>query len=168
MSKIKFVFPVLLTAVLSSCLPAKNKTSSTSSSTSGSTSSSTSGGSISNTGDYSGTPLTAWPSELEADLNTYFGEVLPFVAFDSGSFYYGYDSDEGAYFIGDDNVASIFSGYASKLISAGYSEEEDADVGTFYYKETTNGTEAYLIFDFYEATEDYASGNEIAIYFTAE
>ena len=161
MSKIKFVLPLVAVALLTSCLPSK-KSSSTS------TSGSTTGSSTSSTEAPAYSPISVYPDELLADLNTLFGEDIPVAPFDNNTFDYGYDDSYeeygyGHYVIYDDYPTNIFSGYESKL--TGYTKGTDEEGETVFTKTTANGTELELYFDFYEATDEYAAGNQIDLFF---
>lgn len=164
MRKTKIILPIMSVFLLTGCflMPSKKSSSSSSTSTSSQTSSSTSTSSV--------TSLTEFPSEFVNALNETFGESIPFAPFNSETVYYGYDDSYedygyGCYTIGDDNENNIFSGYAAKLTSAGYTKEKDEEDEDVYTKTSTSGVAMELYFGFYEASDDYEAGNEIDIFF---
>ncbi|MBO4856183.1 MAG: hypothetical protein J5511_02270 [Bacilli bacterium] len=108
-----------------------------------------------------------WSSDIVEEMELYLGEVLPFVELNEETIYHGYDNSNegygvGTYYIGDDNDANLVADYGTKLEEAGWSLVQD-DEGEYYTKEV-NDFELSCFFDWYEASDEYAAGNEIVVY----
>ncbi len=109
-------------------------------------------------------PITDWPDGLKSDLMSYLGELIPVAPFDSGTLEYG-ESLLGGYVIYDENDQNIFNGYGEKLNQAGYLAHLDEEGFEYYTKRVANGWDARLDCEYFEATDEYAAGNQITISF---
>ena len=108
-----------------------------------------------------------WSTEIAEEMELYLGEVLPFVQLNEETIYHDYSSDYeasdniGVYFIGDDNENNVVADYGTKLEEAGWMFTDDEEGG--YYSKEVNDFELICSFGWYEATDDYEAGNEIAV-----
>ena len=113
------------------------------------------------------TVTPTWSDEIIEEMELYLGEALPFVQLNEETIYHGYSSDYeadynvGVYFIGDDNENNVVSDYGTKLEEAGWVFTDDEDGG--YYSKEVNDYELVCTFDWYEATDEFAAGNEISV-----
>lgn len=108
-----------------------------------------------------------WDDEILEEMELYMGTTLPFVDLDEDTMYHGYDDSNegygvGTYVIGDDNEENLIEDYGDLLVEDGWTFVEDTD-GDYYTLEV-NDFELTCFFDYYEATEEYAAGNEIVVY----
>lgn len=168
--KTKFILPILFAFTLSGCSLIKNiingggkkKDSSEDSSEIGPASNDPSHG-----GDTSiSTDSYLWPQAIQDEMMEYLGVVLPFVQLNEETIYSGYeeypDYYYGLYYIGDDNEVDVFGGYGQKLVNAGF-EAVTGDEGETAFFMLVNDAELYVSFGWFEATDTYNAGNEIAV-----
>ena len=109
-----------------------------------------------------GEPLTEWGDEVEAEMISFLGEVLPFVGLNKNSFNHGVDTDlygDDYYFLEDDNKKDLMTGYAASLVSD-YGWKKNSEDGYVWY--TKGNLELYA--SYYEATAQYKAGNLISVY----
>lgn len=113
------------------------------------------------------TVTPTWSDEIIEEMELYLGEALPFVQLNEETIYHGYSSDYeadynvGVYFIGDDNENNAVTDYGTKLEEAGWVFTDDEEGG--YYSKEVNDFELICSFDWYEATDEFAAGNEISV-----
>lgn len=113
-----------------------------------------------------------WNIEVQTEMLSMMGEVLPFADLNEETMYHVYDDyyeslGIGMYFIGDDNDYNVLSDYGDKLIAAGfeYAPGESSYYGAGdYIKVTDEGVELAVSFGYYEASDTYNAGNEIVVY----
>ena len=108
-----------------------------------------------------------WEDEILEEMELYMGTTLPYLELDEDTMYHGYDDSSesygyGCYVIGDDNEENLIEDYGDLLVEDGWtfvpSDEGDS------YTLVVNDFELTCVFDYYEATDEYAAGNEIAVY----
>ena len=109
----------------------------------------------------------AWSTEIQAEMNKYIGEVLPYVQLNEDTIYHGYDDTYGSlgafyYVIGDENENNVLEGYGDSLVAAGYVYDSD-EYGEYYDKDI-NGFTVSVSFDYYDAETDSNPGNEITVF----
>lgn len=113
------------------------------------------------------TVTPTWSDEIIEEMEFYLGEALPFVQLNEETVYHGYSSDYeadyniGVYFIGDDSENNAVTDYGTKLEEAGWVFTDDEDGG--YYSKEVNNYELVCTFGWYEATDEFAAGNEISV-----
>ncbi len=103
-----------------------------------------------------------WSQEIKAEMTEYLGLVLPYVQFDEATLYHEWSEEESGYFIGDDSETNVLDGYGDRLIRTGWTAVTQE--GYVNYTKSTEAGELTLHAQWYEATEEYPCGNEIAIY----
>ena len=113
----------------------------------------------------------AYSAELQAEMIKYVGTVLPFADFSNEGFYHRYVSSYeyyygfGVYVIGDDNPYNIFDGYEQKLLAAGFEYNPSASIyGGDYIYQHPRGYQVEVSFNWFEASDNFAAGNEIDVY----
>ena len=113
----------------------------------------------------------SWDLDIAAEMSYYLGEPLPFADLNPDTmrhFYddyyqdwYGFD----LYVINDDSEFNVLEDYGEKLLRAGFVyAPEDAEYYGEYIKINDRGFRIEVKFAYYEATADYAAGNEIDVY----
>lgn len=107
-------------------------------------------------------PSVEWSQEIKAEMTEYLGLVLPYVQFDEATLYHEWSEEESGYFIGDDSEINVLDGYGDRLIRTGWTAATQE--GYVNYTKSTEAGELTLHYGWYEATEEYPCGNEIAIY----
>lgn len=107
-----------------------------------------------------------WAQEAKTKMNEYLGMVLPYVQFNQESFYCDWDEEQSTLYIGDDNDTNVLVGYGDRLISTGWTAV--ASKADIEYTKSTEAGELTLHYGYYEATEEYNAGNEIAVYVDSE
>ena len=123
-------------------------------------------GGSTNTSDNNPGEQSLWSSEIQAEMNKYIGEVLPYVQLNESTIYHGYDDTYSSfgvfyYVIGDDNENNVLEGYGDALLAAGYVYDSD-DYGEYYDKEI-NGFTVSVSYEYYDAETDTNPGNEITV-----
>ncbi|MBQ6921310.1 MAG: hypothetical protein IJQ72_05405 [Bacilli bacterium] len=103
-----------------------------------------------------------WVQDVKEEMTEYLGLVLPFVQFDTATLYHGWNEDEGAYFIGDDSETNVLDGYGDRLLRTGWTPVTEE--GSVNYTKSTEVGDLTLHAEWYEATDLYPCGNEIAVY----
>lgn len=103
-----------------------------------------------------------WSQEIKAEMTEYLGLVLPYVQFDEATLYHEWSEEESGYFIGDDSETNVLDGYGDRLIRTGWTAVTQE--GYVNYTKSSEAGELTLHYGWYEATEEYPCGNEIAIY----
>lgn len=109
---------------------------------------------------------SSWGSEIDSEMEYYLGEVIPFVQLESATMYHEWDDEYGAYAVGDCSPDNLVENYAELLTD--WEEAVDEYGDTVYLKENIYGETLSLYFGWYEATADYAEGNEITVYVIGE
>ena len=104
-----------------------------------------------------------WSSEVKAEMTQYLGLVLPYVQFDAATLYHSYDEVEGCYLVGDDSETNVLDGYGDRLVRTGWTS-----IGSNDYTKSTEAGDLTLHYEWYEETELYPCGNEIAVYIDGE
>ena len=112
------------------------------------------------------TVTPTWSDEIIDEMNLYMGTVLPYVELNADTLYHAYDSSYetsgfGMYVIGDDNETNLIENYGDALVEAGWTFKQ-GDEGDYYALEV-NDFELTCTFNYYEATDEYSAGNEIAV-----
>ena len=112
-------------------------------------------------------PEPTWSEEIQEEMELYMGTTLPYLELNEETMYHGYDDSSedygfGCYVIGDDNEENLIEDYGDLLVDEGWTFVQD-DEGDYYTLEV-NDFELTCEFDYYEATDQYAAGNEIAVY----
>ena len=171
MKKFKVLFPLLAAALmLSGCSFAnqtnKDESKESQESDSGEVSSSESSGEQSSSDESSSSESESnlltegWSEEVQEEMMAYLGELLPYIPLNEETLYSGYEDfqDYGLYYIGDDNEENLLENYGELLVQCGFEKVVDPDYGTYYQK-----GELYVTYDYYEATDEYAAGNEISV-----
>ena len=105
---------------------------------------------------------TDWSEDIQEEMEYYLGEILPFVQLDSTTMYHEWDEDINGYFVGDESSENLVADYADELTD--WEETEDSYGDVCYVKQNIYGETLQLYVDWYEATEEYPEGNEIAVY----
>lgn len=105
----------------------------------------------------------SWSKDVQSEMKTYIGEVLPYATFESSSFTHGWDKDYEAYYLNDESEKSLLGDYDAKLKKAGWTLDSDEIVGDSYYKSNSVG-DLTLIFGWDEATEEFTAGNYIIVF----
>ena len=108
-----------------------------------------------------------WSAEIAALMETYIGEVVPYVQLDEETLeYYYYEDDYGFPIVAifDESEVNLLSNYGDTLLDAGYElyDHYDADVYGYEIDFYTKGN-VIIQYDYYPGDEDYAAGNEIYI-----
>ena len=104
----------------------------------------------------------SWSAEIKEEMEYYLGETIPFVQLESATMYHEWDNEYNGYFVGDESYTDLVNGYSSKL--TGWTQTLDSEGDVCYTKENSYGETLMLYYDWYEATDEYPQGNEIAIY----
>ena len=103
-----------------------------------------------------------WAQDVKEEMTEYLGLVLPFVQLDTATLYHSWDEDEGAYFIGDDSETNVLDGYGDRLLRTGWTPVTEE--GYVNYTKSTEVGDLKLHAEWYEASDLYPCGNEIAVY----
>lgn len=108
------------------------------------------------------TPAKDWDDETKRAMTILLGEVLPYVDLNEETTYFEMEYEAGfvEFVLGDDNDTNLLGDYGDKLTSAGFTVET-IEGESYYYKENEAGYQIALEFAYYEATAEYAAGNEI-------
>ena len=107
-----------------------------------------------------------WAQDVKEEMTEYLGLVLPYVQLDTATLYHGWNEDEGAYFIGDDSETNVLDGYGDRLLRTGWTLVDNA--GYPEYTKSTEVGDLTLHAEWYEASDLYPCGNEIAVYVDGE
>ena len=110
-----------------------------------------------------------WSEEIQAEMQTYLGELLPFVQLDDNTLTSLYSDELGGYFMYDDSETSAFTSvdYGQELIKAGYTKTQDDYGDDVYLKDYASGYHGQLYFGWDEATDSVPAGNFISVYLNA-
>lgn len=103
-----------------------------------------------------------WSDEAKADMTILMGEVLPYVQLEEETFYfeYQYQAGQALFTIGDESATNLVANYGDKLEDAGF-RTTLYQGQPVYEKTNAAGYNIMLAFGWYEATAEYAQGNEI-------
>ena len=106
-----------------------------------------------------------WSDAINAEMNKYIGEVLPFVQLDDETIQYGYNDTYSLFYIYDDNETNSLDGYDQKLINAGFVYTETDYYGETYvsYDKTNDVGFVSVDFGWAEATSSEPAGNYINV-----
>lgn len=104
-----------------------------------------------------------WSQEVKTEMLEYLGMVLPYVQLDSATLYHGWNEVSECYLVGDDSETNALIGYGDRLTSTGWTS-----IGNNDYTKTTEAGDLTLHYEWYEATEEYPCGNEIAVMIDGE
>lgn len=104
-----------------------------------------------------------WSQEVKTEMLEYLGMVLPYVQLDSATLYHGWNEVSECYLVGDDSETNALIGYGDRLTSTGWTS-----IGNNDYTKTTEAGDLTLHYGWYEATEEYPCGNEIAVMIDGE
>lgn len=111
-----------------------------------------------------------WSKEMKQEMESLFGEVMPYAEFDSASLYRNVSTDYLAwygqilYYMYDSNNKNVLTDYDSKLESAGFTYDVELEG---YTKTNSKGyeLEVYYGFDMSDPTDP---GNYLNVYFKHE
>ena len=106
-----------------------------------------------------------WSEEIDAEMEKYIGEVLPFVELDKETLQYGYDESYSMFYLYDDNEANLVEDYGTKLEAAGFEYTEEDFYGVTYtsYDKDNDVGHISVTFGWAEATESEPAGNYINV-----
>ncbi len=104
-----------------------------------------------------------WSQDVKTEMLEYLGMVLPYVQLDSATLYHGWDEVNECYLVGDESETNALIGYGDRLTNTGWTS-----IGNNDYTKTTEAGDLTLHYEWYEATEEYPCGNEIAVMIEGE
>lgn len=99
-----------------------------------------------------------WSQDVKTEMLEYLGMVLPYVQLNETTLYHEWNETESTYYIGDDSETNALIGYGDRLTNTGWTS-----IGNNDYTKSTEAGDLTLHYDWYEATEEYPCGNEIAV-----